>query len=335
MIDPIQPKETTDVEYKVLINELNPANLIENIAQVPFKYQISTESGVIQSEKDSNKVDTIANYTCMNIVESVDKDYATINDILYYKVEITNNGNINSTNTVFLSNIQSETSFIAGSVSINGISYPSYNPNQGFTLGTICSGETIEVLYQVKVNSVPNPNIVYNQSDLVYSYQPDPNGNILTNTIYSNIVQTIINKASYTVTKSVDKAYAQPGEYIVYTTVIQNTGNVDLTNIKFVDFLGIYLSFYEGSLYINGINYPNYNPNTQFPIENLKPGDTATIVFVATIVGNTPVGYIPNTSEVTLSYKQTPYSPTVIKTVYSNTVKTYDPYAQIDIVKGR
>lgn len=332
--DPIQPKETTEVEYKVLINELNPANLIENIAQVPFKYQISTETGVIQSEKDSNKVDTIANYTCMNIVESVDKDYATVNDILYYKVEITNNGNISSTNTVFLSNIQSETSFITGSVSINGIAYPSYNPNQGFTLGTICAGETVEVLYQVRVNSVPNPNIVYNQSDLVYSYQPDPNGNILTNTIYSNIVQTIINKASYSVTKSVDKAYAQPGDYLVYTTVIQNTGNVDLTNIKFVDYLGIYLSFYEGSLYVNGINYPNYNPNTQFPIENLHPGDTATIVFGATILGNTPVGYIPNTSEVTLSYKETPYSPVVSKTVYSNTVKTYDPYAQIDIVKS-
>lgn len=332
--NPIQSKDTTEVEYKVLINEINPASLIENTAQVPFKYQISSETGVVQSEKDSNKVDTVANYTCMNIVESVDKDYATINDILYYKATITNNGNINSTNTVFLSSIQSETSFITGSVSINGISYPSYNPNQGFTLGTICPGATVEVLYEVKVNSVPNPNIVYNQSDLVYSYQPDPDGITLTTTIYSNIVQTIINKSSYTVTKSVDKSYAQPGDYIVYTTVIQNTGTVSLTDVKFVDFLGIFLNFYQGSLYINGINYPDYNPNVQFSIGDLHPGDTATIVFGANIVSNTPVGYIPNTSEVTLSYKETPYSPTITKTVYSNTVKTYDPYAQIDIVKS-
>lgn len=332
--EPIEAKETTEVEYKVLINEVNPASLIENIAQVPFKYQISSETGNVQSEKDSNKVDTVANYTCMNIVESVDKDYAIIDDILYYTVKITNNGNLKSTNTVFLSSIQPESNFVEGSVTINGISYPNYNPNQGFTLGTICSNSTVEVTFQAKVNSVPSPNIIYNQSDLVYSYQPDPTGNILTNTIYSNIVQTIINKASYSVTKSVDKMYAQIGDYLVYTTVIKNTGNVDLTNVKFADFIGTYLDFYEGSLYINGINYPNYNPSTQFSIENLHPEDTTTIVFGANIVENSPVGYIPNTSEVTLSYKETPYSTLVTKTVYSNTVKTYDPYAKVDIVKS-
>ncbi|NJK16355.1 hypothetical protein GSQ51_21180, partial [Clostridioides difficile] len=42
---------------------------------------------------------------------------------------------------------------------------------------------TIEVTYQVKVNSVPTPNIVYNQSDLVYSYQPDPNNSELKGSI--------------------------------------------------------------------------------------------------------------------------------------------------------
>ncbi|MCU9814245.1 hypothetical protein [Paraclostridium sp. AKS73] len=330
----IGPKAITEVEYKVLINEVNPESLIENIAQVPFKYQISSETGDVQSEKDSNKVDTMTNYTCMNIIESVDKDYAIINDILYYTVKITNNGNLKSTDTVFLSSIQQESTFIAGSVTINGISYPNYNPNQGFTLGTICSKATVEVTFQAKVNSVPSPNIIYNQSDLVYSYQPDPDGNILTNTIYSNIVETIIKQASYTVTKSVDKMYAQVGDYLVYTTVIKNTGNVDLTNMKFADFTGLYLDFYEGSLYINGINYPNYNPSTQFPLDDLHPEDTTTIVFGATIVENSPVGYIPNTSEVTLSYKQTPYSTLITKTVYSNTVKTYDPYVQVDVVKN-
>lgn len=332
--DPINAQQTTNVEYKVLVNEINPADLIENIAQVPFKYQISQGSTVIEVEKDSNKVDTIANYVCMNIVESVDKAYAIVGDTLYYKVNVSNNGNINATNTVFLSNIQAETSFVSGSVSINGIPYPAYNPNQGFTLGTICSGGTIEVTYKAKVDTVPNPNIVYNQSDVVYSYKPDPNGSILTSTVYSNIVQTIINKAGYSVTKSVDKSYAKPGDYIVYTTVIQNTGTVPLTDMKFVDFLGVYLSFYPGSVYVNGVNHPEYNPSTQFPIGTMHPGDTTTIVFGVSIISNTPVGYIPNMSEVTLSYQQIPSSPVVTDTVYSNIVKTYDPYASIALVKN-
>ncbi|CEH32906.1 DUF7507 domain-containing protein [Romboutsia lituseburensis] len=331
--DPIGPQQTTNVEYKVLVNSINPADLIENIAQVPFKYQISPGGTVIESEKDSNKVDTVANYVCMNVTKCVDKQYAEIGNTLYYKIEISNSGNINAINTVFLDTIQPEASFVPGSVAINGISYPSYDPNQGFTLGTICYGDIIEVTFQAKVNTLPNPNIIYNKSNLVYSYKPDPNGSTLTNTIYSNTVQTTINKAQYTVVKSVDKTYAQVGDALVYTTTIQNTGTVPLTNMKFVDFLGIYLEFYQGSLYINGINYPNLTPNIQFPIDDMQPGETTTIVFGATIKDNPPVGYIPNTSEVTMTYKQSPDSPVITKTIYSNTVITYDPYAQINLVK--
>ncbi|WP_252234457.1 hypothetical protein [Clostridium sp. ZS1] len=332
--DPINSMETTDVEYKVLINSINPASLIENIAQVPFKYQISPQENIISSEKTSNKVDTVANYVCMNMEKTVDKSYAEIGNTLYYKIKVSNNGNINALNTVFLDSIQAEALFVAGSVAINGISYPAYDPNQGFTLGTVCLGDMIEVTFQAKVIAVPNPNIIYNKSSLVYNYKPDPNGNAITNTIYSNTVQTTINRAQYSVVKSVDKAYAQVGDLLVYTTVIENTGTVPLTNMQFVDFLGIYLSFYSGSLYVNGINYPDLNPNVQFPIGDIHPGDTMTIIFAATIVSNSPVGYIPNMSEITLSYKQNPDSPIITKTVYSNVVKTYDPFAKIDLVKN-
>lgn len=332
--NPIPAQQTSEVSYKVTINSFDPSDLIENIANVPFKYQISPGGSIINAEKDSNRVDTIANYVCIDAIKTVDKTYGEINDILYYKVLISNSGNIDATNTVFLDNIQAEASFVVGSVTINGVSYPSYNPTTGFTIGNTCSGDTIEVAFQAKVTTLPNPNVIYNNSSLVYSYKPDPNGNTISNTIYSNTVETLINKAQYSVVKTVDKTYAQVGDPLVYTTVIENTGTVPLTNIKFADFLGIFLSFYEGTVYIDGVNYPNLNPSSQFPIPNMNPGDTMTIVFGATIVSNPPVGYIPNTSEVTLSYKQNPDSPIVTKTVYSNTVKTYDPFASIALVKS-
>ena len=334
LLNPIPARGTTEVSYKVSINSLNPASLIENIANIPFKYQITPGGTVVSAEKDSNKVDTVANYACMDIIKTVDKAYAEIDDILYYKVQISNSGNIDAINTIFLDNIQTEASFISGSVTINGLPYASYNPNQGFTLGNICAGDTIEVAFQVKVNSLPNPNVIYNKASLVYSYKPDPNGNTISTTIYSNTVQTIINKAQYSVVKTVDKAYAQIGDPLVYTTTIENTGTVPLTNMLFADFLGVFLSFYGGSVYINGINYPDLNPSNQFPIGNMNPGDTTTIIFAAAIVGNPPVGDIPNMSEVTLTYKQNPHSPIITKTVYSNIVQTTDPYASLSLVKS-
>lgn len=332
--NPIVAGTTTNIQYGVLVNSLDSSNLIENIANVPFKYQISQGSSIISSEIDSNIVDTVANYVCMNIVKAVDKAYASVGDTLYYKVNVTNNGNINAISTVFLDSIQSEASFIAGTVAINGISYSSYNPNIGFTLGTICPGDEFEITFSAKVMSLPNPNIIYNTSSLVYGYLPDPNGSVLNNTIFSNQVQTIINKAQYSIVKSVNKTYAQVGDPLVYTTTITNTGTVPLTNIIFADFINSFLDFYEGTVYINGVNYPNLNPSDSFPIDDLHPQDTATIVFAATIISNPDVGYIPNMSEVTLTYKENPDSPVVTKTVYSNVVKTYDPFANLSITKS-
>lgn len=332
--DSINPQKTSTVEYKVLINSINPADLIENTAKIPFKYEIIPGGSVISTEKDSNIVDTIANYVCMNAVKSVNKAYALIDDILYYSVDVSNKGNINADNTVFLDSLQRDLSFVSGTVTINGIPYPSYDPTIGFTLGIICPDDVINVTFQAKINTRPTPNIIYNQANLVYSYKPDPNGITLTNTIFTNEVQTIVNEAKYTVVKTVDKAYAQIGDPLVYTTTIKNIGTVVLNNMKFADYIGNYLEFYPGSLYINGIAYPDYVPQNQFPIDDMHPGDTATIVFGAKILDDSSVGYIPNVSEVTLSYKENPDSPIISKTVYSNEVRTYDPYAKIILVKS-
>ncbi|WP_373600687.1 hypothetical protein [Paraclostridium bifermentans] len=331
---PIESMQTTSVEYQVLVDSINPDNLIENTAQVPFKYEIVAGGNVTEDEKISNTVDTIANFVCMNIIKTVDKSHAEIGDTLYYKIDVSNSGNINATNTLFTDIIQQEASFVAGTVAINGISYPNYNPNLGFTLDIICPSDTVEVTFQAKVQSVPNPNIITNQGSLLYGYKPDPNGSTLTNTIYTNEVETIINKAEYSIVKSVDKNYAQIGDPLVYTTTIQNIGTVMLENIKFADFVGKYLAYYPQTVYIDGVHNLELNPNNKFSITNMNPGDTVNIVFAVTVTDNPEIGYITNTSEVTLSYKITPNSPIMTETVYSNEVVTYVPYAQIDLVKS-
>lgn len=329
----INPKETTDIEYKVLVNSINPADLILNTAQVPFRYQIVPGGSVVNEEKTSNTVDTIANFVCINAVKSVNTTYAEIGDTLYYKVSVTNGGNINATDTVFVDSLQSNTSFVAGTIAINGILYPNYDPTIGFSIGNICPDDVIEVTFQAKVNSRPIGNIIYNNASVVYQYKPDPNGINLVNTVLTNTVQTTINEAKYTVVKSVNKDYAEVNDFLVYTTTIENIGNVTLTNVKFADYIGTALEFYEGTVYINGISYPNYNPSNQFEIPNIHPGDTTTIVFGVKIIDFTSVGYIPNMSEVTLTYKQSPDSPVITKTVYSNEVRTYIPVAKIDLNK--
>ncbi|MHC1747974.1 MAG: hypothetical protein AB9856_06220 [Cellulosilyticaceae bacterium] len=331
--NPIPGGQTTNITYDMLINQVQPGDTIDNTAQVPFKYQITPAQGEISDEKASNTVETRANFVCMSIQETVDKAYAVIDDILYYTVTIENQGNINAYNTIFSSQIQADTTFVAGSVKINGITYGSYDPNQGFTIGTVYPTDSIEVTYQTKVITVPSPNLVYNQSQLIYSYLPDPLAIPLTKTITSNRVQTIINRASYTITKSVDKAYAVLGDNLVYTTTITNTGTVVLTDISFVDNLPTFLQFYPHTVYVNGSNYPNYNPSTGFAIPDLHPGDSTTVVFATTVIDTPAYGYVLNSAKVTMTYQVNPNSPVVTRTAYSNRVKTYIVTGDLSIHK--
>lgn len=333
-IPSINPQSTATITYQVLINAIQPNELIENIAKIPFKYQISPSDPVISSEKDSNKVITRSNFVNITISETVDKAYATINDILYYTVTISNTGNIDAFNTVFLSNIQSNSSFIENSVAINGVNYPGFNPNNGFSVNTISPGNTITVTYQARVLTVPALNIIYNNSQLTYSYKPDPFGSSITATAVSNTVQTIINKASYTLTKYVDKNYAVLNDYLIYKTRITNTGTVDLKDVFFSDSLAIYLTFIDGSIYVNDTNYPDYNPIIGFPIGDVHPEDYVEVEFAVKIDSAPPYGYILNAAQFKVNYQLNPNSPIIAETKYTNQVETLVVDGNLSLVKS-
>ncbi|SHH95345.1 conserved repeat domain-containing protein [Clostridium collagenovorans DSM 3089] len=321
-IDAIGASQSTTISYKLLVESLDPRELIENIAKVPFKYQISTDNPVVETEIDSNKVTTKTNYVNINSHETVDKSNATIDNILYYSVDFTNTGNIEAYNTVFSSYVEAGTELVPNSVKINGVSKPGYDPTVGFSVGSIYPNNTVNVTFQTKVKSVPSPNIVYNKSQLNYNYLPDPNGAHIIATNTSNTVQTQIDVASFTVVKSVDKAYAQVGEPLVYQTVITNTGTMPLSTTKFTDNISYYLDFYPGTVYVNGVNYASYDPRVGFELGDLQPTQSAVIVFGTIISKLPPTGVIMNASNFSCSYKVTPDSPTIEKTQYSNEVET-------------
>ena len=333
-LDSISPQQTVDINYNVLVNSLNPNRLIENIAKIPFKYQIQQSDPVISSEKDSNKVTTMTSFVNVAMVETVDKAYAIIDDILYYSVSLTNTGNIDAINTLFISGIQSESSFIPNTVTINGVVQPNLNPNLGFSIGTLCANNSIVVTYQSKVNSVPNPNIIYNSSQLTYGYLPDPNGNTINNTVTSNTVQTIINKMSFTITKTADKLYAQLGDPVAYSISIVNTGTVTLKNVSFIDMLPPFVALYPGQVYVNGIQKSDLNPNIGFTVGDIHPGDTVRVSLGIYINSIPPSGYVINNAQIVYTYQMNPTSEVVTQTASSNDVKTYVVNGNLNVTKA-
>ena len=334
VIDSIAAQQSEDIQYDMIVNAINPNRVVENIAKIPFRYQIQPESPEIISETDSNKVTTMSNFVKINILETVDKPYASLGDILYYSVALNNAGNIDAFNTIFLATMQNGTSFIPSTVAINGVIQTGLNPNTGFSVGTICWSNTVVVTFQARVNSVPTPNVVFNYSGLIYSYKPDPNGISITTTTTSNTVQTIINVMSFTMTKTVDKDHAMVGDSLMYSIYILNTGNVFLRNVRFGDNLSSYLNFSTGTVFINGVNYPGYDVNSGFLIDDIHRGDTITVSFAATVNAVPPSGFIPNEADMVYTYQLSPDSEIITNTTTSNEVETIVVNGNLSVTKS-
>lgn len=79
--------------------------------------------------------------------------------------------------------------------------------------------------------------------------------------------------------KSVDKNVAIKGDILTYTSIVTNNGSLPLTDTMFVDDIPVGSSFVDNSVFVDGINYPGYNPQTGFSIGNLIPNQSVVVTF--------------------------------------------------------
>ena len=214
----------------------------------------------------------------------MNKPIATIGDELVYTITLTNIGNVIDNNVFFQDTPSVGAVFKANSVKVNNVSQPSFNPTVGFSLGSIGIGNVVTVEFTATVVSVPPTNQVTNQATISFEFLVDPKQPPYTDTTYSNTVTTNIALGNLSVTKSVNKKYATIGEEITYTIVIQNTGNINATNVVFNDPIPHNTIFVNGSVTINGLSYPNYNPSVGFDLNTMTPGQIITVVYKVQLI---------------------------------------------------
>lgn len=127
---------------------------IYNFATIDYIYYIDPLNQPVVVEGRTNTVSTKINLGSLTPTKSVNKAYATIDDLVTYTVSVANTGNTLAKNVNFRDVIPSGLTFIQGSVTINGTSYTGYNPYNSFTLGNIISGDTVVVTFEAIVTSV-------------------------------------------------------------------------------------------------------------------------------------------------------------------------------------
>ena len=310
------------VTFSVTVQTLPSDYYIYNFATIDYKYYIDPSNPPVVVEGRTNTVSTKINLGSLTPTKSVNKAYATIDDLVTYTVSVANTGNTLAKNVNFRDVIPAGLTFVQGSVKINGTSYTGYNPYNSFTLGNIVSGDTVVVTFEAIVTSVPNPSLVTNTANLTFSYRIDPNGSDIPVQINSNTVTTQINLGSIALAKTVDKTYATMGDILTYTVVVTNNGTVRADNVIFTDSLQSDITFNAGSVKVNGTTHLDYDPTVGFNLGNINPLDNVTVVFTVTVIPLPTHASVINFAVGTFSYKIDPNGQYYNKSYQSNTVNT-------------
>lgn len=197
-------------------------------------------------------------------------------------VTITNNSQVNLYNLIFSDTLSQGATYVAGSVAVNGVDQPSYDLSAGFPLPDLAIGQAVVVSYTIRANDPMTQSPVTNFATLAYTVTDPARGPVNfsedTNTVELPVVSNRI-----TVVKSVDKTVAEKGDNLHYTSVITNTGTLNKINLVFTDQIPAGTTFVAGSVRINGVNYPAYNPQNGFPLPDLAPGSAVNVEFDVTV----------------------------------------------------
>lgn len=141
---------SSTIEYVILSDNPKSVNIVNNTGQ--FEYTVNDPSrGPVNFAENTNEVSITMISNRLSVVKTVDKAYATAGERLHYTSRIENTGTLEKINMMFYDPIPTGTSFTAGSVRINGTSYPAYNPAVGFPIGNMAVGAVVNVEFDVDV----------------------------------------------------------------------------------------------------------------------------------------------------------------------------------------
>lgn len=211
----------------------------------------------------------------IEITKSADKTFADVGEEITYTLVLENTGAVDALNVTISDLLPPETSLVAGSVTVNGVPYAGALP---VVISSISAGQSATVTFKAVANSIPAVNPVFNIARADYEFFPFA-GYPATGFSNSNPVAVIIIVRALTNVKSVDKSFAVMGDILTYTSVIKNTGTIPVTDVIFKDEIPAGTTFVNGSVYIDGVNFPAYNPQTGFFAANLTPQASVTVTF--------------------------------------------------------
>lgn len=314
------------VTYRANVTSIPQPQQLVNAANAAFTFQSVAGGPIISGVIPSNSVTTPVYAPILSIAKTANVANATVGNTVTYRLEITNSGNIGAATTIS-DNIPAGSTFVPGSVTINGTSAAGANPLNGFSVGTIGAGQTTVVTFQVLVNSLPSPPQLVDQAAATYTFQP-PDGRTVSGSATSNTLTLPVQLPNVAAVKSVSVPDAAVGDTVTFTSVVTNNGVAAVTNVVLTDPIPSGTTLVPGSVSVDGVARSGTNPASGVTIGTLAPGTSATVSFQVTVTSLPSPAQLLN--QASISYSSGTF--TGITLTNTTTTPVYQPI--IGIVKS-
>ncbi len=142
----------TTLSFQVIVNTTPTVTQLSNQGNITYNYLVDP---IIPLTKNGDALSNIvvsnsSSADLSGISKSVNKAFATTNDILTYTITLPNSGQLTAVNVVVVDTIPSGTTYVPNSLTINGVTSPNLPTN--INVGTIAAGSLATIQFKVIVN---------------------------------------------------------------------------------------------------------------------------------------------------------------------------------------
>ncbi len=238
---------------------------------------------------------TILNVAPETFVKTVDKTFVDVGGVITYTIAVDNPNNFPINNVLVTDPTPAGTTYLGNITASEPVT--GTDLTTGITFTSIPADTTATISWQVQVNNAPPvPNPIPNVGTVTV-----PGGTSGT----TNAVTTQVNTAFIGINKSADRVFADVGDIITYTLLLNNAGNVAANNVVITDQIPAGTTFVPGS-----VTGATGTPPTLTLTAPIAAGGNATVTFQVQVDEVLPTpNPIPNTATAAFTYTVDPTDP--------------------------